>query len=550
MINSNPFLPKGDDGKLIANSTFLVIDDFLGMRGMLTTVLRNCGANPKSIDTASNGQEAISLLGKKKYDVVLCDFNLGAGQNGMQILEEAKYKSLIGPSCCWIMVTAEKTTDTVMGTAEIEPDAYLIKPVTETILSSRIQKINAKKKTFVEIDRAIAVRDYLKAIRLCEERAAFDKANAVELLRLKCNLLMQSGQSDKARAAYESLLATRDVPWAQLGLAKTFMQAGDFESARDLLEQLVDNNRSYLEAYDCLAESYQALGEGDKAENILERALALSPNSHTRQRTMGEISLKSGKLERAEKAFRKTVSLAEHSVRKTPDAYLGLAKTMSAKANPQEALRVLEQMNKKFDGDEVRLKSKTVEGLVYHQNGDPLKAQRVAKELSAMIESTNIKTDPASTREMAELLLAAGEQEKGLSLLQAEIMNNPEDKANLASVREVLRKSNLSERCDELVEASRKEAIEMMDAGALLAKEGKFEEAIEKMRNAIEKMPRNVRLLLNATHIMIAYMERNGTDPNMIREARRNLLSANQLSPNESRFSPLMSKLDALGSSE
>ncbi|MBS1196914.1 MAG: hypothetical protein H6R18_699 [Proteobacteria bacterium] len=545
---TNPLITGEGDNKLIANSTFLVIDDFLGMRGMLTTVLRNCGANPKSIDTASNGPEAISLLGKKRYDVVLCDFNLGAGQNGMQILEEAKFKNLIGPSCCWIMVTAEKTTDTVMGTAEIQPDAYLIKPVTEAILTSRIQKINAKKKNFIEIDRAIAARDFLKAIRLCEERAAIDKANAVELLRLKCNLQMQSGQPDKARAAYENLLATRDVPWAQLGLAKTHIQTGDYESARDLLEQLVDNNRSYLEAYDCLADTYQALGENDKAENILERAIELSPNSHLRQRVIGDLSLKTGKLDRAEKAFRKTVSLAEHSARKTPDAYIGLAKTISSKANPQEALRVLEQMSKKFDGEEVRLKAKSVEGLVYHQNGDPIKAREVAKELSAMIERSSARIDSASTREMAELLLATGEQEKGLALLQSEVMNNPEDKAKLAAVREILRKTGLSEKGDELMEFSRKDAINMMDAGTLLAKEGKFEEAIDKLRSALEKMPHNVRLLLNSAHVMIAYMEKSGTEPAMIRETRGNLLAANQLSPSESRFSQLMAKLEALGS--
>lgn len=543
----NSLKPRNDDSKLIANSTFLVIDDFLGMRGMLTSVLRGCGANPKSIDTASNGVEAISSLGKKRYDVVLCDFNLGAGQNGMQVLEEAKFKSLIGPSCCWIMVTAEKTTDTFMGTAEVQPDAYLIKPVTESILTSRIQKIAAKKDSFIGIDRAIATHDFLKAIRLCDERAAVDKANAIELMRVKCQLLTQTGQSDKARAAYEQALAARDFPWAQLGLAKIHLQAREHEAARDLLEQLVDRNRSYLEAYDCLAEAYQALGESDKAENVLERAISLSPNSHARQRAIGDLSVKTGKLDRAEKAFRKTVSLAEHSARKTPDAYLGLAKVLSSKSNPKEALQVIAQMGKKFDSEEARLKAKAAEGMVYHQNGDPIKAREAAKELSAMVERTTATVDSAATLEMAEFLLATGEEGRGLAMLQAEVMNNPEDKANLASVREVFRKSGLVDQGEELVESSRKEAIEMMNAGTLLAKEGDFEQAIEKMRSALEKMPRNVRLLLNSAHIMITRMESGGADPTLIVETRRNLLTANQLAPGESRFSTLMTKLQALG---
>ena len=535
------------DSNFFASSKFLIVDDFQGMRSMLATVLRNCGANPRSIDSAATGSEAVALLRRNRYDVVLCDFNLGPGQNGMQILEEARFRQLIGPSCCWIMVTAEKTNDIFMSTAEVQPDAYLVKPVTESILSGRIQKILARKEAFIEIDQAIAAKDYLKAVRLCDERAASDKANAIELLRVKCELLMQSGQTDKARASYEKALSVREVPWAQLGLAKTCVMAGALEEARSMLETLVDHQRTYLEAYDALAQVYVALGEPERAESILDRALSLSPNSHARQRTMGELALKTGKLDRAESAFRKTLSLSEHSARKTPDAYLGLAKTVSGKANPEEALKVLEQMGKTFEGEEVRLKAKSVEGLVYQQNGQPEKAKAVARELVGLIEQGQAKLDSTATREVAELLLSTGEQEKGLALLQAEVMNNPEDLATLDSVREIFRKSGLVDEGNELVERSRQEAIEMMNAGTLLARDGCYEEAVTKMREALLRMPRNVRLLFNAAHVMLAHLEKNGSDAALLREVRTHLLTANQLAPGESRFALLMGKLEALG---
>jgi len=80
----------------------------------------------------------------------------------------------------------------------------------------------------------------------------------------------------------------------------------------------------------------------EQAEQMLERATRLSPNSVARQKVLGDLSLKLGKLDNAEKAFKKSVTLGEHSIFKTPDSYLGLAKTCSAKDNPNEALRVLE----------------------------------------------------------------------------------------------------------------------------------------------------------------------------------------------------------------
>ena len=90
-----------------SNKTFLVIDDFQGMRTVLRDILRSMGVNPKLIATAANGNEAITLLAQTRFDGVLCDFNLGHGKNGQQILEEAKYRNLVGPSCAWVMITAE-----------------------------------------------------------------------------------------------------------------------------------------------------------------------------------------------------------------------------------------------------------------------------------------------------------------------------------------------------------------------------------------------------------------------------------------------------------
>lgn len=100
----------------LAQSNTLIIDDFQGMRTMLREFVRAMGVT--KIDTASNGKEAIALLSEKKYDIVICDYNLGMGQNGQQILEEAKLRRYIGYSTIWVMVTAEKTMDMFMGAAE------------------------------------------------------------------------------------------------------------------------------------------------------------------------------------------------------------------------------------------------------------------------------------------------------------------------------------------------------------------------------------------------------------------------------------------------
>lgn len=531
-----------------STKTFLIVDDFQGMRTILRDILRSCGANAKNISTAGHGNEAVNLLSSNNFDVVLCDFNLGEGKNGQQILEEAKVRQLVGPACAWIMVTAEKTADAVSGAAEFQPDTYLLKPITETILRQRLARIWAKKEAFTEIDRAVRAGNHAKAIALCDQRLAFDKANLTDLLRTKCDLLMACGDLPRARQTYETVLAARQIPWAKVGVAKILLQTGDPAKARVLLEEVLRDNIAYLEAHDLLAKALQALGDFEAAGQALERAVRLSPNSVVRQKNFGEMALKLGNLEHAERAFRKSMTLGEHSVLKTPDAYLGLAKTCSAKDDPAEALRVLDEIGKRFDGDEVQIKTLAVEGFVHHQSGNTGKAQEIAAELGHKLADVNVQSDSQATLEVARLLLATGDKEQAVALLQKEVQNSPENAALLTEVKEIYTHAEMGEEGAQLVEASRAEAVEMMNRGVMLARDNKHDEAIAAMRMAREAMPKNVRVLLNLVYVIIAKLQNGASalDSALFDEARAGLDAAQLLSPGEARHAQLSASLNAL----
>ena len=98
----------------------LVVDDFFNFRLTMKNMLRSFGMN--YIDDATTGEEAIRKLALRRYDIILCDYNLGHGKSGRQILEEAKFRGYINYSSVFIMVTAENTLEMIMGAAEYEPD--------------------------------------------------------------------------------------------------------------------------------------------------------------------------------------------------------------------------------------------------------------------------------------------------------------------------------------------------------------------------------------------------------------------------------------------
>lgn len=141
----------------LKNKSILIVDDFPGMRSMLKTMLLSYSAT--DVIECGNGVEAIEKMAERTFDIVLCDYNLGEGKDGQQILEEAKERDLIPYSTVYIMTTAENTSEMVMGAVEYQPDDYLSKPFTKQVLIARLKTLVEKKSFLKPIANAMKHKD-------------------------------------------------------------------------------------------------------------------------------------------------------------------------------------------------------------------------------------------------------------------------------------------------------------------------------------------------------------------------------------------------------
>jgi tetratricopeptide (TPR) repeat protein len=434
----------------------------------------------------------------------------------------------------------------VMGAAEHQPDAYLIKPITEGVLLTRLNRVWHKKQVFRQIDQAYAEKDFLRAARMCDEQIALHKVHEVELLRMKASLMLKSGESQKAREAYELVLQQREYQWAKTGLAKIRMANGEYEQARQIFQAVIADNRYYVDAYDQLALAYTAMGQPEEACNILERAAKLSPNSVTRQRALGQVSLKLGNVGMAEKAFRKCIAIGEYSVAKSAEPYLGLARVCGLKNETKEALQLLQTAQKEFSSDHIQLRAKITEGLVYHESGDFRRARKAGDELEEMLNASVERPDTATCMEMATLLFAVGVKESPVDLLCYVIRNNHDNTVLLEDVQKVFDKARMTDEGFALIKSSKKEASDMMNQGVSLWKTGKLPEAVVWMREARSALPNNLRILFNAAQILISHMQQLGYDPLLSLEATDVLLHVDKVQPGQQRFAVLMEQLASL----
>lgn len=528
----------------LKDAQILIIDDFEGMCKMLREFIRAAGA--KNIDTANNGKDAVTAMTKRKYDIVLCDYNLGEGKNGQQVLEEAKVRELIGYATVWIMITAEKTMDMVMGAAEYEPDDYLLKPINEELLKGRLERLIAKKWALQDVEKAVKRKDYGKAVAKCDELMKLDPTMAQDLLRLKARFLLAKGDYPAVKALFESLLSVRSISWAKTGLGKVYFLSGEYLKAKDILSEVLEENSSSLETYDWLVKTYQALGDNEQAQALISQALALSPNSGPRHKVLGELANTNGDKELAETAYRKSIKLAEHSILKTPEAYTGLAQICTEKGQPLEALKLMADVRKTFNDPVSAIQASIAEVAAHQKLGNAEQAKTTLADAERQLKGMGVKAGVQENLLLAGAMLSMGDKDKALALLTQVAKNNHDSPVVLGQMDKFFKQADLHEEGKALLQASKDEVIAINNQGVRLAQEGKLDEAIELLRQAVGQLPNNFRIRLNLAGMLLKRLQEIGKEDSLLYEARKELERANALRPGDVKCLEYQQLLDKL----
>ncbi|MBF0542419.1 MAG: response regulator [Nitrospirae bacterium] len=525
----------------LRNKKILLVDDFSEFRFSVKKMLQSGGA--ANIDDVSNGEDAIDRMSRKNYDIILCDYNLGQDKkDGQQILEEAKHRGFLKTSTLFIMVTAENTMDMVMGAIEYQPDDYMTKPFTKEVLNNRVSKLLEKKHVLKDIEKAVSREDYKRAIALCDAQLAANPKNAMELFRIKSDALLSLGQYDDAINILEKVLSSRDLPWARLGIGKIYFQKKNYIEAKEHFQEIIGNNKAYMEAYDWLSKTLVELGDQQSAQKTLEEAVALSPKAILRQRALGELALKNNDHDTAEKSFKKSVAMGKTSIYKSAKDYTGLAKTvMNAKKNPVDALTILKDAEKDFQlNPEVMMQTAAMEGVIYKKIGHEGKAKEAIDKASALMEEHGAKVSPDVAMDVAKSFFDVGETEKGQKVMHDIVQNNHDDEAILKKVQDAFDDANLKDVGKEMIASTKQEIIKINNEGVNLVKKGMLVEAIEVFDKAADGLPQNKIVNANAAQALIMIIQKNGKNDKYIYQCKKYLDRLRKIDPNYPKFQQLV----------
>ncbi|MBU8910509.1 MAG: sigma-54 dependent transcriptional regulator, partial [Desulfobacterales bacterium] len=236
------------------NKTYsiLVVDDEISMRELLEVLLSKEGYN---VSDAGNGKQALKMIQKKSYDLIVTDIRLG-DITGLEVLKEAKKKN---SDTVVVMISAYSTTEIAVEAMNAGAYDFVPKPFDNIELKQTIQKAlelktleQEKERTSTELkdnmhfNRIVGKSPGMQAIYKRIEQVASTKTNVL--------ITGESGTGKEliARAIHENS-DRRDKPFVVVncgGIPDTLIESEFFGHVKGSFTGAVSDKQGLFEAAD------------------------------------------------------------------------------------------------------------------------------------------------------------------------------------------------------------------------------------------------------------------------------------------------------------
>ncbi|NIB44547.1 response regulator [Pseudomaricurvus alkylphenolicus] len=486
----------------------LVIDDFDSFRATVGRMLDDFGC--RDVKSVTSGNKALEACNRTRFDLILCDYNLGDGPNGQQVLEQLRANGQLTRQSLFLMITAESSKQIVLSAYDYAPDAYLTKPITSQTLRQRLDRLLAQRQQMLPFYHHLENFNLREAVDIAVDAVAAGSRYATIYQRQLADVYLQQGMLDEAEDLYTRALEVRPLDWAKVGMSRVKRLRGDLEMSNQWLHQIVESNPFCMQAYDVMVENYQDLGLPEKAQEVLQTAVDISPMSILRQTNLGQIADTNNDIEVATRAFGNCVKLGEYSCHDRLENHMQFGRSAAAwvrEAEPppleiaREGLQVIEKVPRRFELlGESRLQAQLLESQLNAGLEDTAKAweklQEAEEKMLGQSLSLDVQLDRVST------YLALGRKDRANDLLNELIEQYHDDQDALQRIDRWLEEP-VSERNRRLVAKINNEGIHHYQ-------ERDYGKALDSFKRARRLFPNHLGVHLNLAQALIAEMKEFG----------------------------------------
>lgn len=516
--------------KTLENLRVLIVDDQRPFQLLLKGILYSMGAS--NISFVSTGEQALSKCSNMPYDVLFVDYNLGSGKNGRQLLEDLREKKLLHPAAVYMIVTGENQVPLVMGAVEAEPDDYIIKPFSQSVLRSRLQRIQQRKALLAPIYQAMFNEEPELILEACQQERAKNSRYQSLCTRIQIETHLKLQQYSEAEHLLKDVLEANRVNWALLLQAQLCFEQQRFEESLALCNEAIDTHRYFAEAMDLKARTLIAKNELQLAMEAITHAVTISPFSVSRQNLLMDIARQLDDLPSLIAASKQIYEITRRSVRQEVAHLLNYIRTiidaMSRSEEPvqrnryqQEALMAIHKAKREelmVRDMDFELFESLCQARLESLSGQQFLAKKtfsqVAERLSTALSPKQVTEEPDeapsiphSAADAVLLLNQIGEYEQALSISE-------QLQTFSGAVDPLLQK--LFDEQQRRVELQRLQFQELNRRGIQNYKQGNYSQALQLFEQALDVAPMNTGSALNfiqtALQLIAASKEKTPAD--------------------------------------
>lgn len=373
---------------------FLIIDSLKPSRDVLKQFAFTL--EPELVETSGYAKDILLRCSENHYDVLLLGYDLGENQkNGQQLLEELRTNGLVNRQSVVILITAENSQAMVLAALEHKPDDYLTKPFRIKDLFERLDRCYKKKRDMKPIYKALDEQNVEQAITLCDEAIKNRSPYRLECYGIKSRQLFDSENYEQARQIYQRFETEKHCQWATIGLGKIALKEQNIPEAISYFAGLIERHPLYLSSYDWLATSYETINKNLKAQDVLERALEISPLSVKRLERYAKLCFENGAYDKATEAYDKNYQLSYNSIHHKPENAFNFSESLNhlspelsdyqLKLKKNRVVNALNETSKAFKSIGVRIQSQLHSVRLMRKTNEEFDAKRMLKATESLI---------------------------------------------------------------------------------------------------------------------------------------------------------------------
>jgi tetratricopeptide (TPR) repeat protein len=367
--------------------------------------------------------------------------------------------------------------------------------------------------------RLIREKRWEEAIRLFEEMARRSPGQEEVYYHLGVSYL-ELGRFQKAEEALKRALRLNpEYTLAYLQLARLYEETQRLEEALSTYERIIEVDPMGEPAqFSLLKKSLiggiflARSGDFDGALRLFKSAAEIAPDDPTAHYNIGQVYLRKKDEAKAEEAFRKVVALDPRH----QEAYLHLGNLYERQKRMEEALEAFvnaAQINPNSPGGKsAQAKVPLLQGILLAQRG------KAEEALTAFRQALRISPDPASIYfNIAQVYLGQGDFENAEAALTRTLQVDPKHQEALLNLGILYERQGKLEEALRVYETARDAQPASADGvnaavsahtvrGRIAAQEGKLEEAVAEIREAVALQPKNPA---NHFNLALIYLQQN-----------------------------------------